>query len=140
MLYLYIFDYFCWKKMLDIDLQSWIYFFSCIKIRNFGIKLFATSSLIPLNLINPFHAVDIFLYPLKIWENQRFFRVFRGYRKRTVPWNGSNLQWLKYFLNCFTKCNLGYKICGDPAKYLRMALVIIEKTFSLVSFCTLLVF
>ena len=25
-LYLYIFDEFCWKKMLDIDLQSWIYF------------------------------------------------------------------------------------------------------------------
>ena len=28
MLYLYIFNDFCWKKMLDIDLQSWIYLFT----------------------------------------------------------------------------------------------------------------
>ena len=27
-LYLYIFDDFCRKKMLDIDLQVWIYFFA----------------------------------------------------------------------------------------------------------------
>ena len=25
-LYLYLFHHFCWKKMLDIDLQCWIYF------------------------------------------------------------------------------------------------------------------
>ena len=27
-LYLYITDDFCWKKILDIDLQSWIYVFA----------------------------------------------------------------------------------------------------------------
>ena len=27
-LYLYIFNDFCWKKMLDTDFQSWIYFFT----------------------------------------------------------------------------------------------------------------
>ena len=26
-LYLYIFDEFCWKKMLNVHIQSWIYFF-----------------------------------------------------------------------------------------------------------------
>ena len=31
---------------------------------------------------NPFHATDLFPYPLKT-ENQSFFDVFRGYRKRS---------------------------------------------------------
>ena len=38
--------------------------------------------------INPFHTICLFLYPLKTSENQRFFDVFRGYRKRPVAWNG----------------------------------------------------
>ena len=34
--------------------------------------------------INSFHATGLFLYPLKTLENQRFFDVFREYRKRAV--------------------------------------------------------
>ena len=37
--------------------------------------------------VNPFHATDLFWYPLKI-ENQRFSDVFRGYQKRSVALNG----------------------------------------------------
>ena len=36
---------------------------------------------------NPFHAAGIFLYPLRIPENQRFSDIFRGYRKRPLAWN-----------------------------------------------------
>ena len=36
----------------------------------------------------PFHATGLFLYPLKTLENQRFYDVFREYRKRSVAWNG----------------------------------------------------
>ena len=41
--------------------------------------------------INPFHAIGLFLYPLKTSENQRFFNVFRGYSMKWKPvaWNGS---------------------------------------------------
>ena len=38
--------------------------------------------------VNPFHATDLFSYPLKTSENQRFSDVFRGYQKRSVAWNG----------------------------------------------------
>ena len=33
---------------------------------------------------NPFHAKYFYLYPLKSYENQRFFGIFRGYKKRPV--------------------------------------------------------
>ena len=36
---------------------------------------------------NPFFATSFFLYPLKT-ENQRFYYIFRGYRKRPMAWNG----------------------------------------------------
>ena len=36
----------------------------------------------------PFHATDLFWYPLKTSENFWFFDVFRGYQKRSVAWNG----------------------------------------------------
>ena len=36
----------------------------------------------------PFHAIDLFLYPLKTSENFWFSDVFRGYRERPVSWNG----------------------------------------------------
>ena len=39
-------------------------------------------------LINPCHATGLFLHPLKASENQMFFDVFRGYRKRPVALNG----------------------------------------------------
>ena len=42
---------------------------------------------IGLKQINSFHATGLFLYPLNISENFRFFDVFRGYRKRPVAWN-----------------------------------------------------
>ena len=35
-------------------------------------------------VINPFHVTGLFLYPWKTSETQRFFYVFRGYRKRPV--------------------------------------------------------
>ena len=38
--------------------------------------------------INPFHATDLFWYPLKTSENQRCFNVYRGYQKRSVASNG----------------------------------------------------
>ena len=40
-----------------------------------------------LTLINRFHAIGLFLHPLKTSENQRFSDVFRGYRKRPVEWS-----------------------------------------------------
>ena len=39
-------------------------------------------------LINPFHATDLFWYPLKTSENHRFSDAFRGYQKRSVAGNG----------------------------------------------------
>ena len=44
------------------------------------------------SILNQFHDTDLFLYPLKTSENQRFFYVFRGYRKRSVAWNGLRVQ------------------------------------------------
>ena len=35
----------------------------------------------PINLLNLFHAIDLFRYPLKTTENLRISEVFRGYRK-----------------------------------------------------------
>ena len=35
-------------------------------------------------VLNPFHAIGLFLYPLKASQNQRFLDVFKGYRKRLV--------------------------------------------------------
>ena len=39
--------------------------------------------------LNPFYFTGRFLHPLKISDNQRFPNVFRGYRKRKVPWTRS---------------------------------------------------
>ena len=38
-------------------------------------------------LLNPFHAIALFLYSLKTPGNKRFSDVFRGYRKRPVALN-----------------------------------------------------
>ena len=38
--------------------------------------------------VNPFHAIDFFLYLLKTSENLWISDVFRGYRKRLMVWNG----------------------------------------------------
>ena len=49
--------------------------------------------------IKPFHATGLFRYPLKTSEYQRFFVVFRRYRKRALTWNGlkKNCTVLLYF-------------------------------------------
>ena len=39
-------------------------------------------------LFDPFHATDLFWYPLKASENLWFSDVFMGYQKRSVVWNG----------------------------------------------------
>ena len=39
------------------------------------------------NDVIPFHATDLFQYPLKISENQRFSDVFWGYGRRPVTWH-----------------------------------------------------
>ena len=41
------------------------------------------------NVLNTFSATSLFLYPLKIQENQKFSDTFRGYRKWPVAWNRS---------------------------------------------------
>ena len=52
--------------------------------------------------IKSFHATGLFRYPLKRSENQRFYDVFRVYRKRPMSCNGlKTLQKIitgKYFL------------------------------------------
>ena len=48
--------------------------------------------------INPFHATDLFWYPLKTSENQRFSDIFRGYQKRSVV------------LNRLRSCNISLEI------------------------------
>ena len=39
------------------------------------------------SIFNPFHATDLFWYPLKTSENERISDVFRRYQKRSVAWN-----------------------------------------------------
>ena len=34
--------------------------------------------------VNPFHTTGLFLYPLKVLDNQRFSDVLGGYTKRSV--------------------------------------------------------
>ena len=38
--------------------------------------------------INPFRAINHFLYPLKTSENLWFSDAIRGYRKKPMAWNG----------------------------------------------------
>ena len=48
-----------------------------------GVKLPSTTQI----RVNPFHTIDIFLYPLKQSKKFWFSDVFRRYRKRSVAWN-----------------------------------------------------
>ena len=59
-------------------------------------------------IINPFHATDLFRYPLKTSENLWFSDVFGGYQKRPVAWNGliAILDKLLNLLNLFHATNL----------------------------------
>ena len=45
--------------------------------------------------LNPFHAAGFFEKPLKTSENLIFCDVFRGYRKRSVAWNGWFILWVR---------------------------------------------
>ena len=45
-------------------------------------------TLVRIFLFDLFYGSGLFLYPLKTSENQRFFDIFRGYRKRAESWNG----------------------------------------------------
>ena len=40
------------------------------------------------SVVDPLYATGLFLYPLKKSGKQKFFDVFRGYRKRLVALNG----------------------------------------------------
>ena len=57
--------------------------------------------------INPFYATDLFWYPLKTLENQRFSDVFWGYQKISEAWNEltekQNLikRWIFYLLRSY---------------------------------------
>ena len=44
--------------------------------------------------MNSFHAIGLFLFPLKTSENQRFSDVFRGYRKQRVAENRLNMHFI----------------------------------------------
>ena len=55
--------------------------------KTFSISCFSIHFLIWCRFcFNPFHAICLFLYPLKT-ENQIFLGLFRGYIKRPVAWN-----------------------------------------------------
>ena len=67
------------------------------------------------SLINPFHATDLFWYPLKTSE---IHWVFRGYQKRSVAWNGLKNQ-RKNILQKFVKArqdNQNTQLCYLPHK------------------------
>ena len=66
--------------------------------------------------INPFQAAGLILYPQKKLENQRFSDAFRGYRKRSVVWNGlkakyvvtSKLVHLNQMTDCYMKAPMTF--------------------------------
>ena len=80
------------QLLMKIWLKSLFRFrsFSCkfYKVNSKLLTLTASSIFMARNLFNSFEATGLFLYSLKISENQRFSDVFRGYRKRPVAWNG----------------------------------------------------
>ena len=67
----------CFSYLVEVCTYSEIYF------RGFSIEVRLLKG--PLLGIKPSHATGLFLFPLK---KSRFSDVFRGYRKRTVAWNG----------------------------------------------------
>ena len=61
------------------------------------------------NRINPFHANDLFWYPLKTLENQRFSDIFRRYQKGSVAILGNGFtqfcSWLIISSNFWMQCS-----------------------------------
>ena len=49
-----------------------------------SLKITSTPSRPTTMVLNPFHATDLFWWPLKTSEHQRFSDVFRGYQKTSV--------------------------------------------------------
>ena len=92
---------------------------------------------------NPFHANSLFLYPLKMTENQRFSDVSRVYRKRPVAWNGliKTLEQVRKILGT-TKWGKVFKtgpskICGrQPLRNLKWY-GLLRQTISLQNFSRL---
>ena len=58
----------------------------CLRKKKFA--LYITFNTFMKTLFNPYHATGLLLYLLKTSGNQRFFDVFRLYKKRPVAWNG----------------------------------------------------
>ena len=46
---------------------------------------------------NPFHVTNLFWYPPKTSENQRFYDIFRGYQKKSGAFNGLTVMMMKVF-------------------------------------------
>ena len=62
------------------------YLGKCMKHKNIH-SLFCVINF-HINSLNSLHLTILFLYPLKHQKNQRLSDAFRGYRKRSVAWNG----------------------------------------------------
>ena len=78
-----------WRNVISIKLQSIILDHLFIRTAMEGCLNYKWHcSDAPVTNFNPFHATDLFWYPMKTSENQRFSNVFRGYQNRSVTWNG----------------------------------------------------
>ena len=72
--------------------------------------------------LNPFHTTDLFLYHLKTSENQSFSDVFRGYKKRSVAWNG----FTSHFLHQGIEQNVTTHLSNDSLYFHFMTGVILR--------------
>ena len=61
----------------------------------FATKFNSLEMPVEISIFNPFHATDLFQYPLKTSENQRFSDVFQGVLKET-----SGMKWVKKNSRC----------------------------------------
>ena len=61
--------------------------------------------------LTDFYVICLLLYPLKTSENQGFYDLFRGYRKRSVAWKNGLMG------NCFVGRGGGLSGCGNLRKY-----------------------
>ena len=74
------------KKLAHYTKKSWYTFpFRGFELQKFSSQLQNRTSWMK---INPFHATDLFWYPLKTSENLWLSDVFTGYQERSVAWNG----------------------------------------------------
>ena len=66
---------------------------------------------------NPFHATNLFLYPLKISDKQTISDVFKGDRKRPVAWNGLILAFHIKQRHCVKSVRIPSRIQSKSGKY-----------------------